>query len=368
MKRINFLTSSLALGVYTPALIIHNKLKKQGIDTSFFTFEECFYEEKREKIQGNKKLYHENPKAAILGQKLVSNVNNSLDYTIINHVFNSIINSEKDEYLFVFSGLWMPVITEIFPKSFYEKIILIHIDSTISPSWKNCNLSMFKSVYFFDFLNKRINYYLDIGEDKATDFHSKNKKIIVHGGGWGMGNYQDAVLPLIEKGWELDLICYFDSDIVNHPNINNYLFDQNWKAWETDLSGSHSFPPICKIENENRQGQLLQNDDFHESYNLTKTSAGIISKPGGGTLLDSFSSETPIIFMDSVGKHEDYNKEIWKHLNFGMDFSTFTDKPDVYEVLMSMSDNIKESKSNARNIIPFIVDWINSKQEISYAT
>jgi hypothetical protein len=202
----------MALGVYTPALIIHNKLKAQGIETRFFTFEEFFYEDKKEKLLVNKKLFHENPKVALLGQKLIGNVNNSLERSAVSEVFHEICNSGLEEYIFLFSGLWLPVLMESLPQTYYEQVVLFHMDSVVSPSWKDHDLNLFRSVYLFNAETGQMNYHLDVDVNKPADFESRRKKIIVHGGGWGMGNYKDAVMPLLDKG--LSWIIYVTTTLI----------------------------------------------------------------------------------------------------------------------------------------------------------
>jgi UDP-N-acetylglucosamine:LPS N-acetylglucosamine transferase len=115
---------------------------------------------------------------------------------------------------------------------------------------------------------------------------------------------------------------------------------------------------MCKVA-EQGNGTFISNGMFHEAYNLTKSCIGIISKPGGGTLIDSFSAETPILFTASVGKHEDYNKQLWEHFGFGAGFDIVKDHADLYSCLHQMSMNMRRHKVHSEDVMQLVNQLIN---------
>jgi UDP-N-acetylglucosamine:LPS N-acetylglucosamine transferase len=56
---------------------------------------------------------------------------------------------------------------------------------------------------------------------------------------------------------------------------------------------------------------------------VIRRSKAIVSKPGGGTLIDSLSSATPVILLEPYGNAEEKNGELWRHLGFGVPFATW---------------------------------------------
>jgi UDP-N-acetylglucosamine:LPS N-acetylglucosamine transferase len=46
----------------------------------------------------------------------------------------------------------------------------------------------------------------------------------------------------------------------------------------------------------------------------------VVSKPGGGTLLDSLAAATPVVLLAPWGGPEAKNGALWEELGFGIDF------------------------------------------------
>jgi UDP-N-acetylglucosamine:LPS N-acetylglucosamine transferase len=45
----------------------------------------------------------------------------------------------------------------------------------------------------------------------------------------------------------------------------------------------------------------------------------VVSKPGGGTLLDSLAAATPVVLLPPWGEPEAKNGALWEELGFGID-------------------------------------------------
>ena len=56
-----------------------------------------------------------------------------------------------------------------------------------------------------------------------------------------------------------------------------------------------------------------------------RRAVAMICKTGGGTLLDSLWSATPIITLEPFGAHEAVNAELWRRLGFGTTFAAWRD-------------------------------------------
>lgn len=250
----------------------------------------------------------------------------------------------------VFSGLWTPIIKE-YEMLIGEKITVIcmHMDAAISNSWKSCTkeISSWKNMWLFSWENTKVNFYFGL-ENKypIKPFCEREKQITIHGGGWGMGNYRLKYEELISQKIKMNYIIYFYEEIKQwHESSDCYIIDEKWISWNK-IQNEYRFPPMLKLECSEKKFYPVSNTQRHGFYNILENSFGVISKPGGGTLLDSLETETPIIFLEPVGSYEKYNAELWIKLGFGYDYETWRCSGFSYKLLEKAHEEIKKYKSN----------------------
>ncbi len=82
-----------------------------------------------------------------------------------------------------------------------------------------------------------------------------------------------------------------------------FMVDSEWSPWNKNQNNQHEYPPFGEIIDFNKKS-FRNKEEYHEFYDLVKQSKAIISKPGGGTLIDSLASATPIILLDPYGYAE----------------------------------------------------------------
>jgi UDP-N-acetylglucosamine:LPS N-acetylglucosamine transferase len=70
----------------------------------------------------------------------------------------------------------------------------------------------------------------------------------------------------------------------------------------------------------------------------------MVSKPGGGTMLDSIWSATPLVLLEPFGEHEARNAELWERLGFGISVDRWRDTGFAVEVLEEIHDNLLRAK------------------------
>lgn len=354
--KILLLASGVALGVYIPPIIICKQLKKAGIDTEFFVIENLIIDDKIENILKNKFAFHIDFKIALTGQKLSA----VSDYGIDRYKVQSLYvywDEIKISKIIVFSGFWLSIVDEYIKKR--NRVIsvdLCHLDCSISASWKKHKelIKIYNNIWFFDFKHSKVCYFLQVSRDEIMNFDERDKRCIIHGGGWGMGTYKDKIRELDENGINLDVINYQPHEIyTRNKSFRNFLISPNWKAWEKK-DNEYIFPPFfefkqpCFVE-------INNNLDYPKVYDLIRQAAAIISKPGGATLIDSFSSATPIILLDPFGEYEKSNADLWKKLGFGIDYDKWAEMGYTSDILYTMHINIKNALHRSINFIDLFI-------------
>ncbi len=145
---------------------------------------------------------------------------------------------------------------------------------------------------------------------------ARDERLVVHGGGWGLGDYQDAAKVLEHQGIKLDRIAYRESEAVSRvTDSRTFMVRPDWRPWLRPHGVEHEMPPFGEVG-----AEFVNRPSCHELHGLIRHTLAIVSKPGGGTLLDSLSSATPVLFLQPYGEAEQRNAEVWIALGFGMWF------------------------------------------------
>lgn len=346
-KTVVLLCSGSGLGFYVPGLIMEYRLKENGISTEVFVIETYLTEEKKDKMLESKKSYHENFSVAIVAQKMPRDIRKSFDYAAIDKLLEYMANKDIRDFI-VFSGHWVYILDmyreKVYPKEINAEII--YLDSDLSPSWKWLKKykpqysKNYKEVWFFSFENKNINYRLCVCDEPLIPYELRDNRFIIHGGGWGMGTYQSKISELDEIGISLDIVIYDISEMKNNKPQNRYfMIDPLWSAWKREECKGYQFPPFGEITN-SESPKFKNKELYHESFDIARKAKGIISKPGGGTLIDSLASATPIIFLEPFGKHEQKNAELWIHLGFGITYDQWRESGFSSRILQNLHINL----------------------------
>ncbi|HEX9060688.1 MAG TPA: UDP-glucuronosyltransferase, partial [Clostridia bacterium] len=321
---ITILCSGVAMGVYIPALAVRHQLENLDTPSEVVVLESLISEEKRNKINDTKKIFHKNFRIAKKGHEMARDITSSLNPEIKSELFEK-WKSENRRYFIVFSGFWMPLLLEfmdfVHPHEVYADLVIV--DSEISPSWKSFKgdyPDSFKTIRLFKSEENKIVQKIFTPKEPLLPFAERENRLVIHGGGWGMGTYESHIPELNEHGIDLNIMVYFHEDYKSSKNINRYfMVDPTWQPWDTDKTGRAEFPPFSEIY-ENQSENYKNRDEYHELFYVIAKSKGIISKPGGSTLVDSLASATPIIFLDPLSGHEEKNAKMWIDLGLGISY------------------------------------------------
>jgi hypothetical protein len=230
---------------------------------------------------------------------------------------------------------------------------LCHLDSAVSTSWRlyKTNTTSFREVWFCNWEKKQVLFRLDVAGEEPVAYSERANRFFVHGGGWGIGDFEERIPQLSERGLNLDVIVNGPSDIATRrSNARYFMMDPEWNAWETDENGLHQFPPFCEVP-ENHHLDFKNNDRFPDAYRIIKYSNAIISKPGAGTLIDSVSSATPIVLLEPYGDYERKNGFLWDYLGFGIPFEKWVNTGCSMEILETLHVNLLAARSQVQDYV-----------------
>ncbi len=325
---VTILCSGFGLGFYTPGLLVKAGLGRQGIPTEVLVFENVMGDAQRGRVDHSRRAYHDDFSVALMSQRIPQDIRKSMDPEQVSRLLQQ-WQAEGRRHFICLSGHWIYVL-ELYREQIGEAldVDLLYLDAIDSPSWKNVKRRIdkleerYNEVWLFGHDEQPMNTYIDIaGSDPVQPYAEREKRLLVHGGGWGMGTYREHLDHLHNAGYALDIVLYEgDAPGDTEQGQRYHRMDPEWRTWQHNNEGRHTFPPFAEVmPGEPEQYQL--HADYHMLCEIERRVKAIVSKPGGGTLADSFASGTPIIFLDPFGEHEQRNAERWEQYGYGITYN-----------------------------------------------
>jgi hypothetical protein len=173
---------------------------------------------------------------------------------------------------------------------------------------------------------------------------------VVHGGGWGIGTFREKLLEIEAEGFSLDVVCYSSTDAVDGVAGRRYFMDDpSWRTWHRNSAGEHTFPPFGQVNPGSSAVSFSNQTQCHGLHRVIRQAQGIVSKPGAGTLIDSFAAATPLVMLEPFGPHEERNSEIWAAYGFGVRYQDWINAHQPLSMLERMHENLLTRRSSAKD-------------------
>ncbi|SES64079.1 hypothetical protein [[Clostridium] polysaccharolyticum] len=352
---IKLLTSAMGLGTYVPALHLREYFRQQGYTVTMDVFENYFSEEVLAKYLKNKREYHKSFKVAKLGHKLAQKkLGTALEEEMIDAISKK-WEKEKVQKLVILSGNWIPVVEQYRMQIHDDSslcAVIVHMDIGTAPSWSNfSNPDLFyKEILPID--ETGVQYIFEVPVPKEDTSVPKEKPVFnIHGGGWGMGDYRERKQEIqAAMDCHMFVLAHEQEEMIQEKDVQYILMDTRWKPWIADESGEYEFPVMLDGET----GKKLENQSMHDLYQIYKQCDAVISKPGGGTMLDGIACEVPIVFLEPVAEHERKNQEAYEKLGLGISFSKWKESGYSLEILSELREKIRKNKKGKLGLGAYI--------------
>jgi len=334
---VTILTSGIGLGVYIPALLIQSQLRALGLAADVEVLEGYYTSARRASHLAHKAAYHADFDLAKMSNRMARDVQDSFDGDRIEVLIQRWKDEGRNRFI-VWSGFWLPLIERYRQSAGVGRLHVDHcrIDAEISASFRIYPdlASAGREIWLWNWNEKRIVHEIPVSLDLPIPFRDREDRLVVHGGGWGIGSYQSAAGELEQAAYALDRVIHDPNEW--HPSRRDdrsFRVDPAWHPWMRGPGGSHEFPPMVELA-------WAGNADFHPFYNVIRRSKAIVSKPGGCTLIDSLSSATPVVLLEPYGSAERCNGRIWEHLGFGISYAAWRTTGYDLSVLEQLHSNI----------------------------
>ena len=345
---VTILCSGFGLGFYVPGLLLERKLTALGLQAEIEVFETLMPERKKEQTDNSRRAYQQSFAVALTSQKIPSDIRSSLDPAAVEQLLQQWKHEERQHFI-VLSGHWVHVMDqyrELAGMSVYAD--LLYIDADLSPSWKNLRrlnpayAEGYHEVRMYDPGKQEILCSIDAGAGEALPAAARNGRLVVHGGGWGIGTFREKFDALESAGYELDIAAYSIQEIGEAIHGRRYYMnDPQWRTWTKDGTGKYTFPPFAEVTG-NRTEHFPPCQSYGEGmFGVIRQASAVISKPGGGALIDSLASGTPLVLLDPFGPHEKINSDLWVGLGYGITYGEWAASGYDDDELRKLADNLR---------------------------
>lgn len=349
-KKVTILCSGFGLGFYIIGLLLDRRFRQKGIPSEVLVFESLMTKDKIEKVKSSRKVYHKSFSAALMSTRMLLDTRESLDSNTVNDLTERWRQEARTNFI-VLSGHWMHIIQkyrQIAPHK--VNVDIIYTDSDLAPSWKNVK-ALYQEynrdcdeVWLFDFHNRTVKYHIPVSGHECIPFSKRAERYLIHGGGWGMGTYRERISELEQHGIHLDVIGYEPEEASDRKDENRYFVnDPSWVAWDSCMGEIYEFPPLAQVKGTGKL-DYKNNFEYHVMFDLVREAKAIISKTGGGTLVDSLAAATPIVMLEPFGEHEQKNADLWEYLGFGIPYSKWKEAGFPGAILETMHCNLLKKR------------------------
>ena len=358
MTPLTVLTSGVGLGSYVAALLHRALLRDAGYRVDVEVIEGWFTGHHQERHLMHQKAFHQDFRLALAGRRMAGSVEGRLDDERINGLLAAWRRDRRARFL-VWSGYWLPVL-ERYAASVSDTRIeldLCRIDAIESDSFRvhrEPEGVVRRELWLWSWRRRALDRRLPVPAGAPLPFATRARRLVAHGGGWGLGTYADVLPELSVAGYALDVLGPGASDWDGRgPLDRRFVSDPEWHPWVRDAAGELTFPPLGEVlpDGEVRYRSQL---GFPAAHVNVREAMAVVSKPGGGTLLDSLAAATPIVLLPPWGQPEAKNGALWEELGFGIDFQRWRKMGFDHCVLEDLHHRLL--KAREQDIDPLVME------------
>ncbi|MEU9856329.1 hypothetical protein [Streptomyces sp. NPDC047974] len=334
------LTSGVALGTHIPGLMLHRALSARALPSRVYVLETYFPEEIRQRIRTAKGRYSRDFRLAKAAHALAADHVELIPPETLAALFDE-WDAAGTGSITVFSGFWTGIVAAYAERRPGVRVDVCHVDAVPSPSHRHAKeITGSTHTWLLDPVTNALNQAIPVTRAGARlPWEARSIGFLAHGGGWGMGTHAAAAARLVEAGESVSLVL---PEPWSDPPAGMSAYHQD-PAWVP--SPGTDFPRLVPGPG-TAAPSFGSREHWSDAFELTRRSRAVVSKPGAGTLIDSLSAATPVLFTEALGDWELANERVWCALGFGMRLSEWLDERDP-AVLRAMHERLRAAADGA---------------------
>ncbi|MEU9451474.1 hypothetical protein [Streptomyces sp. NPDC048277] len=340
------LTSGVALGVHVPGLLLARRLAEAGVPVRVDVLENHLSRAARERIPASKNAFHRDFRLALAGQRLSRRNPTVPDDRLVEELLTA-WDADGVDLLVLFSGFWLPTAHRYAARRPGVRVHACHVDSVASASFVSAAAAVPdglraadpRDIWLLEEHDGGIARTIPVDPRPPVPWLRRSARFLIHGGGWGMGTYAARSRELGEHGLALDIVAYEPADVAHGSTHRHFMIDPEWHPWHDT-----GFPPFGTVRPDGTV-DYRRGESHHSSFLLTREAKAVVSKPGGGTLMDSLAAATPVVLLEPFGDHEARNADLWQGLGFGIPYDEWQDSGWSTSLLERLHHNLLDARA-----------------------
>jgi hypothetical protein len=343
---VTILCAGPGLGFYVPGALLARQIgRRRPVD--LVVIEALLPAAHQATVRRARVDFHRDFRVAKMGQRVVKDFTADLDPSAVEALRRRWTDEGRRDFI-VFSGFWAPLLSRHAREAGPLRIDLCHVDAAASSSWSLAGADGrppgARDVWFVEWEERRLGLRLEVSGEPPLPWSERGDRLLAHGGGWGMGTYRERIRAVDSRQWPLDLLCYEQGDIDRSAaGVRHLLLDPGWSPWEVK-GPADWFPPLGEIDSIGAV-RYSRSADFPPLFSWIRRAPAVITKPGGGTLIDSLAAATPLLLVEPFGDYERKNGLLWKQLGFALDLDEWVAGGCRREALEPLHGNLLAARA-----------------------
>ena len=342
IDHVTILSSGVTLGVYVPALLVERQLHDAGVMADVEVLEDLYTDEGRSRLEKMRDAFRANFALAQMAHRVPTDASASLDPDRSEALLTR-WESEGRRRFVVWSGFWLTVLDRYAERVGVDELAvdLCRIDAVVSTSFRDEGdwRRRGREIWFWSADEGRLIHELPVPGADPRPFEERPRRCVAHGGGWSLGTFERAARDLESTEFDLDVIVGSADEVAPHARRRYLTVDPTWSPSDRGPDGRPTFPPLGPALG----ASSFETDDSRSPvFDRIARSRAVISKPGGGTLVDSLAAATPLVLLEPYGPAERENAALWERLGFGISFDRWRDRGFDAATLERLHRNLLE--------------------------
>lgn len=340
---IAILASAVGYGTLIPSLLVSRRLRALNVPNRVYIVEGLFSDQYRSQFLLTRKAFSQDERLAQIAARLPIRYERAIDRKRETELISR-WKTRGIKELLCFSASWLPVLSRYIVENNDAYVCFCQMDESTSVVWDQMPTSLARNPVYKIMENGQVNLRIAIDDLPTKPFHDRNKSVVLHGGGWCLGDFRLKTIE-IPATFTKNTIVNHTEMISERSNCNYFIDTFQPNLSKVDITGI-AMPTIKTTD----VSQLNTEKQYHNILDVIADGVAIVAKPGGMTVMDAIITTTPLVYLNPVGKHEVGNSEAIEKNKIGISYSLWKQRRFSMDLLFDLHHNLQKIRSNTPDL------------------
>ncbi len=249
MSPVTILTSGVGLGTYVPAVLNQRALLHHGRTAEVRVIESYYTSDHLDRHLSAIDSFRSSLTMAAISQRMTVSIGSRLRSTALQIELDRWAAEGRREFI-VWSGQWVEIIrryNEMVPSAILH-VDFCRIDAIESPSFRGVGTvphAEVHDIWLWNGATGCLDNEISVTDELPIPFAERKRRILAHGGGWALGEYQDVAAELADFAYDLDIVVPPGSNMTDARCRSTRIFARLTAGCRRSLPTQ--FPPNSRL-------------------------------------------------------------------------------------------------------------------------